>query len=129
MDQPHKTVKKHWKNSSAVADELFECVWQFCGVGAWSGNNIDRIIFLTVNKNSIVFYIAWNKYSFLFFRKDCQLSGYHRNQSATGYHLRRVMCKDFLILQKIELLKCFTYFMWNLTHFMLLISSYPLKIS
>ena len=23
-----------WNNSSAVADELFECVWQFCGVGA-----------------------------------------------------------------------------------------------
>ena len=21
-------------NSSAVADELFECVWPFCGVGA-----------------------------------------------------------------------------------------------
>ena len=24
----------HTNNSSATADELFECVWPFCGVGA-----------------------------------------------------------------------------------------------
>ena len=24
----------HWNNSLAVADELFECVWPFGGVGA-----------------------------------------------------------------------------------------------
>ena len=24
----------HSNNSAAVADELFECVWPFCGVGA-----------------------------------------------------------------------------------------------
>ena len=25
----------HWNNLSTVADELFECVWSFCGIGAW----------------------------------------------------------------------------------------------
>ena len=31
--QPPKMVK-HWNDSSAVADKLFECVWPFCGFGA-----------------------------------------------------------------------------------------------
>ena len=25
----------HSNDSSTVVDELFECVWPFCGVGAW----------------------------------------------------------------------------------------------
>ena len=28
----------HSNNSSAVADELFECAWLFCGVSAWRFN-------------------------------------------------------------------------------------------
>ena len=31
--QPPEMVK-HLKMFSAIADELFECVWPFCGVGA-----------------------------------------------------------------------------------------------
>ena len=27
--------QKHSNNSSAVADKFFECVWPFCGVGAY----------------------------------------------------------------------------------------------
>ena len=70
LSKPHQIVKKHWNNSSAVVDELLECVWPLCRVGAWSDNNIDRInFFLTVDKNSIVFYIAWNKYKPFFLGK------------------------------------------------------------
>ena len=29
-------VKHTQNNSSAIAGELFECVWQFCGVGVES---------------------------------------------------------------------------------------------
>ena len=32
--QPHKMVKYTQNNSSAKADELFECVWPSYGVGA-----------------------------------------------------------------------------------------------
>ena len=28
----------HSNNSPAFGDELFECVWPFCGVGAWKVN-------------------------------------------------------------------------------------------
>ena len=30
--RPHKMVKHTQKNLSAIADELFECVWPICGV-------------------------------------------------------------------------------------------------
>ena len=23
-----------------IADELFECIWPFCGIGAWMDNNV-----------------------------------------------------------------------------------------
>ena len=36
----------HSKNSSSTADGLFECVWYFCGVGAWRFS----IIFLSINQ-------------------------------------------------------------------------------
>ena len=48
---------KHSNNSSAVADELFECVWPFCGVGAYRvnhsvpGNNKRSHIFKLAAKN------------------------------------------------------------------------------
>ena len=29
----------HLNNSSATADELFKCVWPFCGVGTWRVNS------------------------------------------------------------------------------------------
>ena len=32
--QSQKNGQTHSNNSSAVADELFECVWLFCVVGA-----------------------------------------------------------------------------------------------
>ena len=28
-----KIGQTHWNNLLAVADELFECVWPFCGIG------------------------------------------------------------------------------------------------
>ena len=39
--QPHKMVNQN-HNCLATADELFECVWPFCGVGAygyWQGKS------------------------------------------------------------------------------------------
>ena len=35
--QSHKMLKRT-NNSSAITDKLFECVWPFCGVGAWRVN-------------------------------------------------------------------------------------------
>ena len=32
--QPHKMFKHTQKIRRQIADELFECVWPFCGVGA-----------------------------------------------------------------------------------------------
>ena len=38
-------VKHTQTISRQIADELFECVWPFCGIGAWrdNGKNITRI--------------------------------------------------------------------------------------
>ena len=34
MRQPHKNGQTHSNNSSATANEFFECAWPFCEVGA-----------------------------------------------------------------------------------------------
>ena len=43
--QINKMAKHTQTISRQIADELFECVWPFCGIGAWrdNGKNITRI--------------------------------------------------------------------------------------
>ena len=36
-------------NSSAVADELFECVWLFCEIGAWGVNTLNIFAKSSIN--------------------------------------------------------------------------------
>ena len=36
--QPHKMVNYTPTILLQIADKLFECVWPFCGVGAWRVN-------------------------------------------------------------------------------------------
>ena len=57
-----------------IADELFECVWTFCGIGAWRVNNmitasimkelihgqINFIKFVEPNKFDNVYIKIWN---------------------------------------------------------------------
>ena len=60
----------HSNNSLAIADKLFECVWLFCGVGAWSINSFQTNVHLQYHMKtsdslwfSDIFRVHWRRTS------------------------------------------------------------------
>ena len=47
MDKHTQTIRRQ------IADELFECVWPFCEIGAERVKNVNRLICAQLNINSI----------------------------------------------------------------------------
>ena len=45
--QSHKMFKHTQTICQQIADKLFECVWLFCGVGAWRVNGDVSFFFIT----------------------------------------------------------------------------------